>query len=224
MLDRKREIAKKSLMDSCNTCKGLGCRECAASVERINVLAKANIPAAYWNYSLSTFNGNPIFKAQIEELVQNIESMYNSGKSIVFTGPHGIGKTFGGIEILKAAMAQKMDVFYTTMNEVIDSVLSKEGRYGFKQMMISSAYLMLDEVDSRFVPTSDLGKDVFGANIENIIRCRLQNNLPMIICSNNSSLLNVFDGSFKQTFNSLFSSRSFTYIPVGGVDLRKIKG
>lgn len=219
-ISKKQELAKKAIMDSCSTCKGYGCRECASRIAYIDVLSNANIPSKYWNYNIDTFHGDPLFKKVVVDKLSSIDKLYNDGVSIIFTGKMGVGKTWGGIEILKHALIHKYDALYTTMNEIIDLLTSKDDKHAFKKVLQSVSFLMIDEFDGRYMPQSEYGQEIFGSNLENVIRTRLQNNLPMIICTNNSDVLKIFSGVFEQTFNSLFSSDSFITIPVGGLDLR----
>lgn len=221
-LEKKQELLKQSVMANCNTCKGFGCVDCARQVEIINIYSLASIPIAYWDYTMSGFNGDKVFFDILKSYVANIKGLYLEGKSLVFAGRHGVGKTFGAITLLKIALKNDLMGYYTTMNEIIDVALSKDsGKYNFKHILLETDLLVIDEMDSRFIPSSDLGKEIFGSNLESIVRTRFQNKLPIIFCTNNSSLKEVFDGTFEQTFSSLFSNKNIITIPVGGIDLRK---
>lgn len=219
-VQKKIEAAKKAIMNACATCKGHGCRDCVKNVEKINLWANAGIPVAYWEYSLHTFNGDEAYKSKLVSLAGSIDEMYDNGKMYAFTGKYGVGKTFGACHLLKSAINNSYTCRYTTMSEIVDMVMSKEERFDFKQTLLYCDIICIDEMDSRYIPTTDRGKDVFGSTIETIIRSRLQHKLPTIFCTNNSSLDEVFDGTFEQTFNSLFSVKNVINIPVGGVDLR----
>ena len=219
--EKKQLIARKAIMDACQTCKGQGCRDCAARVESINAWSTAGIPVSYWDYSLQTFAGDLDFKRRVESMANNIDKLYTIGKSFAFIGVHGVGKTFGACEVLKAALTKNYTVRYTTMNEIVDMVTAKEDRYEFKQGLLLADFIVLDEFDSRYIPTTDRGKEMFGTNLEYIIRTRLQNKLPIIFCTNNTSgLSDVFDGAFEMTFSSLFSKSNIIDIVAGGGDLR----
>lgn len=217
-ITRKAELARKIIMDACLVCKGQGCKSCAQKVERVNVLSGSCIPVAYWDYEFKTFKGDDNFKAHLENYIKSIDKLYNEGKSLALVGRHGVGKTFGACEILKTAISHRYTAKYTTMSEIVDMILFKD--YEFKAALLHSDFLVIDEFDSRYIPTSDRGKETFGANLENIIRTRFQNKMPVIFCTNNSSLNDVFDDTFKQTFDSLFAESNITVIAVGGVDLR----
>ena len=216
---KKQEIAQQNIMKACK-CEGFGCKFCAKKVEHINTISRAGIPVSYWDYNLDTFFGNVEFKKLIEEYVKNIDGIFNSGKSIIFMGNLGVGKTFAGIELLKAASYKKYSILYTAMSEIIDMLLNRETKYNFKSLLLDSDFLMIDELDSRHMPSSDYAKEIFGENLEYIIRSRIQNKLPIIFCTNNSDL-NMFEGYFKYVFDSLLSKNNLIKIPVAGLDLRK---
>ena len=205
-------------MNACPTCKGNGCRDCIRKVEKINAYSAACIPVAYWGYNLQSFQGDANFKGFVENLTKTVEAVYNEGNSYAFVGRHGVGKTFGACEVLKAAITHGYTAKYTTMSEIVDLIISKD--IEFKMALLHSDFLVIDEFDSRFIPTTDRGKETFGANLENIIRTRFQNRMPIIFCTNNSSINDVFDDTFKQTFNSLFAESNITSVAVGGIDLR----
>ncbi len=217
---KKQEISRREIMGACPGCKGHGCRECAAKVERINAWSNAGIPVRYWDYKIDTFLGNEFFKKYLVDTCSKIDMLYKDGNSIAFTGKHGVGKTFGSCEILKKALISGYTARYTTMSEIVDMVISREERFDFKYALLNCDILALDEFDSKYVPTTDRGKELFGTNLENIIRTRFQNALPIIFCTNNSHLAEVFDGTFGLSFDSLFADSNVSHVVVGGVDLR----
>ena len=66
-------------------------------------------------------------------------------------------------------------------------------------------FLVIDEVDNRFA-ASENAADLFGKIFEQIFRNRLQNKLPVIMCSNSPNPIEMFTGSFKTSIDSLMSS------------------
>lgn len=218
MQTKKAELIKQSIANNCSKCFGLVCRECAPEIERINIYMAANIPLKYWNYTFDTFNGDMLFKKRIMELTQDITKLYMEGNSFFLTGPHGIGKTFAACEILKTSLKNGLKAIYSTMTEIIDMAIN--GKSNYKHELINADIICIDELDSRYIPTSERGQEVFGSNMENIIRTRFQNELPIIFCTNNSSYMDIFGGPFENAFSSLFASKKIIHIPVGGKDLR----
>lgn len=216
---KKQEAAKQLIKNACIECHGYGCHICAPKLEAINRWSTASIPMLYWDLSSITFLGDNNFKNKVEEYKLKINTLYNFGKSYAFVGGFGVGKTWGATEILKKACAQNYSAKYTTMQECIDTLISREG-YLFRKELLEADFICIDEVDSRFLPNSENGKELFATHMENIIRTRFQHKLPIFFCSNNNSLNEIFDGLFGQAFSSLFAENLIT-IPVGGVDLRK---
>jgi DNA replication protein DnaC len=219
---KKQEAVRKAIIDSCKLCSGNGCRNCANKVEHINKLASAGIPALYWNLSMQTFAGNEMLKKKIANYVNTIDDIYIAGKVLVFMGGMGTGKTFGGIEILKAATNKNYTILYTTFTEIIDMLLSKTENLIFKNLLLATDYVMIDELDTRYMSSSERAREIYGANLEYIIRTRMQNGLPMIFCTNNSDL-DLFDGIFGEALGSLLSQKHVEITPVGGLDLRQGK-
>ncbi len=221
MVQKKYEIAKKAIMDNCNTCHGHGCRHCISDIEKINNWTNASIPVLYWDYTLDTFNGDTNFKEVIKQLISTVDKLYADGSVLIFNGKYGVGKTWAGTELLKTAISKKYTAKYTSMSEIVNILLSKDvDKYIFNQKLLYSDLIFIDEVDSRFMPNTENGMNIFGTMMENIIRTRLQNRLPLILSTNNSNINEIFDGIFGQTFNSLFASKNIMHIPVGGIDLR----
>lgn len=221
---KKRELVKKSIMDSCPTCVGQGCRECASKLERINKWASVGIPVAYWNYSINTFSGDEHFKAKIVDMAENIDEVYADGKSYAFVGKFGIGKTFGATYLLKAAINSGYTCKYTTMNEIIEVALSKDqDKYSFRYDILNADFCVIDEMSNRFISASSNAQELFGSNLEYLIRSRLQNNLPTFFCTNDIEITDTFGGNFEGVFSSLFSGSNLEVVHIAGQDLRGVK-
>lgn len=219
---RKAELARQVIKDACLTCKGYGCKDCSLKIEHINGLVRAAIPNEYWNYSLDTFNGHPTFIETIVKYSKNIDKLYVDGTSLMFSGKFGVGKTFGAIYLLKAAINSSYSSRYTTMNEIIEMAISKaEEKFAFRQTLLNIDFCVIDEVSTRFISSSSNAQELFGSNLEYIIRTRFQNKLPTIICTNDLDTKDIFGGAFEEVFSSIFSHNNLVIVPVAGQDLRK---
>jgi hypothetical protein len=64
--------------------------------------------------------------------------------------------------------------------------------------------------------------ELYGSQLETVLRSRMQNKLPTIMCSNAIDIGLVFGGQFKKSFQSLWSQFVKT-IAAGGPDARKGK-
>lgn len=225
MNPRKLEIARQSVIRACVKCGGQGCKECNAKAECFNIWSVANIPVAYWTLTLKTFPGHESVSNWVKECIGSLDKIYADGKSFSLNSSAcGLGKTFAACEVLKRALVAGYTARYTTMPEAIDMVSNKEERIAFKSVMLDADFVVIDEFDRRFLPGTDYGKELFGSTMENIIRSRFQNKLPIIFCSNETEgkfgIDVVFDGLFAQSFGSLFSKSNVINVPIFGVDLR----
>ena len=90
----------------------------------------------------------------------------------------------------------------------------------FYDLVSKVDFLAIDEVDSRHFSDTEQAQQYFGSNFERIVRYRSQNNLPILLASNNSSLDEVFSGQHKRVIDSLLSNVS-EVIPSLGKDFRK---
>ncbi|NJO18637.1 MAG: hypothetical protein HC877_23790 [Thioploca sp.] len=65
---------------------------------------------------------------------------------------------------------------------------------------------------------SENAADLFGRIIEPVIRARIQNRLPLILCTNDIDLTRSFSGSLQISIQSLM--KMITFVPVPGKDHR----
>jgi len=84
------------------------------------------------------------------------------------------------------------------------------------------SFLVIDEMDSRFLPKSQAAIDFISSSLEMVLRNRCQNLLPTIICTNeeDGDISKGFNDMFKMVFSSLRSQYIETFF-VGGKDFRK---
>ena len=80
-------------------------------------------------------------------------------------------------------------------------------------------FIVIDEVDRRFFP-STASQELYGNHFENILRTRVQNKLPTILCTNSEDISQIFEGEFESSFASL-RSQFIKVIKAGGKDARK---
>lgn len=89
-----------------------------------------------------------------------------------------------------------------------------------RRTLISVDFLVIDEFDIRFMG-SDNAADLFGRILEPVLRTRIQNNLPTIICTNSIDPTAAFSGPLQASFKSLMNK--IKTIPVLGKDHRENK-
>jgi len=185
-----------------------------------NRYADGNIPIGYWDLDMKDFKGSPTLKKVYDETIEGLSKMYQEGGTICFAGNHGIGKTMTTTCLLKKACQKNYVCLYTTLNDIVSALIdsSSEEKFLARRELITVDFLAIDELDSRFIG-SDSTADLFGRMLEHIFRTRIQNKMPLIICTNSPNPMEVFSGSIKQSLDSLMSRVRF--IPIIDKDFRK---
>ena len=122
--------------------------------------------------------------------------------------------------ILKSVLRRNYSAYYITASDIMAEMTDYENNSKTRNALRNSDFLVIDELDSRFFP-SDAQKELFSSIYENIFRHRVHNNLPTIICTNETSnILDVFYGPAVQSITSL-NNQYLTIYPVAGIDYRK---
>lgn len=203
-------------------CGCSGCIKCNSKISRLKRYQSALIPAEYWNYSFKNFNGNAALKDRITPYLKDIESMYDNGSSVLMVGTMGTGKTYSACCILKMAVANDFSGMYTNMVDIITNIISNNsvntGEYIAK--LLNTDFLVIDELDSRWIFPSEKTEQIFGSYMEYILRTRFQNQMPTVMCSNTQNIEDVFSGDFSKSFKSLVGHYVDTIV-VAGKDFRK---
>ena len=222
MIPRKKIDAKKQeVIDSCANCGGTVCGECGAKAARIERYAYSNIPVEYWGKSFKEFSGDANFKKIIAKKIQDIDKTYNDGKSLMFIGSLGTGKSYSASCILKRAIAAGYTGLYVTMADVVANILSSEvDTSKYYKSLVSTDFLVIDEFSSHWIFPSEKSEQLFGSSLEFVLRTRFQNQLPTILCSNDSDVDEIFGGFFAKSFRSLRNHHVELYV-IGGIDYRR---
>lgn len=220
VVDKKREKAKQHLIEKCGC--GVGCPKCAPSRRFIDQLSDANIPVAYWFLKMKDFAGPKSLKDATLRYIEDLDDNFDSGRSICFTGTLGTGKTYSSCAIMKNALMRGYEAYYTTLTDLVFYLTDRELKKTYFSKVTRADFLCIDEVDSRHLSDSESAESFFGRSFERIVRYRLQNNLPLVLATNNAGLEEAFAGQFKRVVESL--SRSTTVVvPALGPDFR-LKG
>ena len=210
---------RKKINKECG-CKG--CNRCELKISRIKKYARAGIPSEYWNYSFKNFSGNIILKEKVTCYLKDVGEMYDSGKSILMVGTMGTGKTYSACCLLKIALMNDFSGMYVNMVDIITNIISNNsinsGEY--IQNLLNTDFLVIDELDSRWIFPSEKTEQIFGSYMEYILRSRFQNNMPTIMCSNTQNIGDIFSGDFSKSFKSLTGHYVDTIV-VAGKDYRK---
>ena len=216
---KKLERKIKALRDSCSC--DTGCSKCTTKSVRLKRYYAAEIPSCYWDISFSTFVGSEAVKKAVRKIINNIESFYDSGTSINFIGGLGTGKTSLACCILKNAIVRDFSGHYTDMKTIANKLSNSSGEFSeYIKTILDVDFLVIDEIDGRWVLQSERSEKFFGSTIEYLLRSRYQNGLPTIICSNSLEVSSTFGEDFDSSLKSLFSKYSKTIV-VHGKDKRR---
>lgn len=196
--------------------------EASALITAINRYAEANIPVDYWSLDMDNFKGDKILKRQYDAIVGDLKVTYNKGIARCFAGKHGLGKTYISSCILKRAVEKGYSGFYTTLDSIVALMASYNNadKYEARQHLLMVDFLVIDEFDPRFMGSVS-ASDLHGRILEPTLRYRLQNNLPLFLCTNSSNVTSSFSGALNESISSLMNL--VETIPVLGTDYRPIK-
>jgi DNA replication protein DnaC len=218
---RKLQSIEEKIKRDC-ACQNVGCSDCKQKIARTRSYAKSELPMDYWFLSMKDFKGDQNFKKYIiDNVLTDINKFYEEGMSLAFVGNLGIGKTYAAVCILKTALTSGFTARYIYMSDIIQK--STENNSTIFDELTTVDFLTLDEYCDRYVFPSDKAEQLFGQTMERILRHRLQNRMPTIICSNTPDLKDVLAGEFSRAVDSLFS-RYVKIVYVSGKDFRKSQG
>lgn len=198
--------------------------ECALIISAIQRYALANIPADYWFISMENdYKGDPTLLNTYNNIVVDIDKAYFDGIRFCLCGNHGVGKTFTACCVLKFCVEKGYSAQYTTLTDLVNILASpnNENKQYVRDYLLKVDFLVIDEFDPRFFSSSDSATDLYGRILEPTMRTRIQNRLPIFLCTNSPNVLSSFTGSLKQSITSLMNL--VTIVPVLGDDYRTIK-
>jgi DNA replication protein DnaC len=215
--ERKIDAEKHKIISGCKSCKGLQCSMCLSYCSFIDKMARAEIPVDYWLRKMEDFYGEENFKNFILNYMKNIEEEYNAGITLFLVGERGRGKTMAACSILKKALLCKYSALYITLSDLVTYIVNSDP--ALRMRIRRYDFVVIDEVDQRFFPTQ-MSMELYGNQLENVLRGRMQNHLPTILCSNSPDVSQIFGGEFKKSFSSL-GSQFIKVLTVGGKDARE---
>ena len=200
---------------------GVLTREGSLMVEAIQRYAQANIPVDYWFLDMCDFRGDKVLKKRYEEIVSDIPKAYKKGMRMRLAGKHGVGKTMACACVLKRVVETgQYSALYVNMTDIVNIMASPdvESKYAARRLLLSIDFLVIDEFDSRFIGT-DNAADLFGRILEPTIRARVQNQLPLLLCTNTTKVEEAFNGPLRDSIRSLM--HMVRLVPVLGADFRQ---
>lgn len=215
--EKKIQAEKKKIISGCKDCKGLGCSTCLSYCSFIDSMANAEIPVDYWLRRMEDFYGEENFKKFILNYMNNLDEEYFKGITLFLVGERGRGKTMAACSVLKRALLSGYSAFYTTLSDLVTYVINSDP--SLRMRMRGFDFVVIDEVDQRFFPTQ-MSMELYGNQLENVLRGRMQNKLPTILCSNSIDINQIFGGEFKKSLGSL-GSQFIKIVVASGADARE---
>lgn len=218
---KKLDDALSDIKDHYSDQNGLLTKEGAILTEVFYGYYNSNIPVDYWWRDMSDFIGPPILKNFYNSYVEDIKTAYKDGKRARLGGSHGVGKSMTCACILKRVVeTQKYSTLYINLTDIIHVLLtsSHEDKIYARQNLLSVDFLVIDEFDERFMG-SENAADLFGRILEPILRTRIQNRMPLLICTNTAKIEDSFSGPLKASIESLFNLIKLVPV-IGGKDVR----
>ena len=178
----------------------------------------ANIPVRYWGLEMHRdYSGDGNVLNYYSKLIADIPGMYKEGSAIIFAGSFGRGKTMVATNILKRALERGYSGLYVGLNDII-SVSTSNDKGAARRELLDTNFLVIDEFDSRHMASTDNAVNFFGRVVEDILRIRLNNQMPMILCTNNINVVAAFRDSLQESLASLMNYMET--VPVLGIDYR----
>lgn len=182
---------------------------------------EANIPVKYWSLEMKRdFAGGKNILEYYSQITEDITSTYKKGLAACFAGSFGVGKTMCSTNILKRATEKGFSGLFVNLNDIISALKSNE-QFQARQELLQTDFLVIDEFDSRYMSTQ-ASSDFYGRTLEDVLRSRIQNRVPIILCTNNPNPTMSFEGTLQQSISSLFNNVDI--FPFFGEDYRVKEG
>ena len=189
-------------------------------MEIANRYYQSNIPVDYWDREMKNFDGPSALKKRYDQIVKSIDDSYSSGVRYCFAGGHGTGKSMTVCNVLKRAVETgRYSALYVNLTDIVNVLLSPQtDKVVARKYLLETDFLAIDEVDTRFMG-SENAADLFGRLLEPVIRTRIQNRMPLLMCTNSPNMTKGFSGPLQASLESLMKVVKVT--PAPGKDARE---
>jgi hypothetical protein len=173
-------------------------------IEAVTRYYESNIPVDYWFRDMHKFTGSESLVNAYQKVTKNVSKSYKNGARICFAGSYGVGKTMSCACILKRVVETgKYDALYVNLTDIVNIMASSnDAKQEARRLLMSVDFLVIDEFDQRFMGT-DNAADLFGRILEPILRARIQNKLPLFLCTNSPNVVSSFTGALQDSIRSL---------------------
>jgi DNA replication protein DnaC len=207
-------------VSKCKICNGesLKC-QCRKNLDYAISAYEACIPRDFWNIKEEKITHNRSqFELLIKPYVVNLNKALKNGYGMLFTGDNGVGKTFFMSYILCEAIKKGRTAYFTNMPDLDYNI-----KRGFNDKHIEERLRYM--LTSDFVAIDEMGKERFkkdpkymDAQVERIMKKRIDDSLPMLLATNMSELL--MKEVYGSTVSSMLTGKFKTVIMQPG-DLRE---
>ena len=127
--------------------------------------------------------------------------------------------TMACANILKEAAKKGYQCLYVTLSDIVANAVSHASdKYIARKELMMIDFLVIDEFDGRHMG-SGAGAELYGRLLEDILRKRIENKLPLFMCTNSVSVVDSFEGELRQSIGSLMSC--VEVVPILGPDFRQ---
>jgi DNA replication protein DnaC len=182
---------------------------------------EANIPVKYWNLEMTRdFTGDRSLLEYYNRLTNDITESYKKGIAVCFSGNFGCGKSFLVTNVLKRSIEKGYSGLFVNLNDIISSMKSGE-QFQARRELLKVDFLVIDEFDPRYM-ANQASSDFYGRVLEDVLRNRTQNRLPILMCTNSPNPNLSFEGILQQSISSLFNYVDL--VPSLGEDYRPKEG
>lgn len=175
---RKRAIEKEL------GCTGQGSPEASQQLDVYRKMALAKVPLKFWDNEIKDLEERRV-RIIARKYVNNIDHIWQKGWGLFIYGRNGTGKSMLASIILKEAIKQGFQVYFTSLSEVLqkycDSMYNPELRRIFEEEILSADFLVLDDIDKAYHSEKSTFID---SAYDYLFRTRANKCLPIIVTSN----------------------------------------
>lgn len=225
--EKKLNQALRATLLNCQECSQIdnvqlsnSCTKCSYINKALIRFSESNIPFKYWNFKMSNFKGDASLVSLYNDTVEDLNKAYAEGLAFCLAGNHGSGKTTIVTSLLKHACTKGFSCLYVTLSDIVSVTVSgpTDEKFMARKDLLQVDFLVIDEFDSRYMPTGPAA-DLFGRTMEDVLRRRTENELPLFMCTNSPNVVDSFEGSIKHSLESLMNY--IKIVPVISKDFRK---
>jgi len=184
----------------------------------------AGLPMSYWDIEWKDFEGSREAFDFAKAYCDNISKALEQGQGIIFSGPHGAGKTTLSCLIGKTAIDKGYSVRYISIAKIIDLIMDsfevKANKNRLDIMIERVEFLILDDLGKEYKGVRGQLNPMMTLKLDSLLRERINRNLVTIGTTNYP--LNAIKEQYGESVMSVLSG-SCKLFEIKGVDYRPIR-